>query len=496
MTLSLQMILIVIITIYTFSLVVIFLYSLVQLHLLVRYQRLKTNPSTVEPSADFEPYVTVQLPIYNEFYVVERLIDATAQLNYPAKKLEIQVLDDSTDETVDLVAKKIREYQEQGVQISHIRRKLRTGFKAGALKYGLEKAKGDFVAVFDADFVPNPDFIRKSIPYFKDPEIGLVQTRWGHLNRNYSILTKTLAFALDAHFTIEQSGRNSGNSFINFNGTCGIWRKSCIFDAGNWQGDTLTEDLDLSYRAQLKGWKFKYLEDYFSPGELPPVMSAIKSQQYRWTKGGAENAKKHLWPILKANHSLVTKWHAAFHLMNSAVFIFIFLSAITSIPLMILLHQSDFSDIFFLYASAFLVSFFIYAAYYYASFKSAVSPKKKSFMAFLKIYPVFLSVSMGLSLHNTVAVLEGYLGRKTSFIRTPKFNILRKMDSWKENIYVSKTIHPLTLIEGLLSVYFASGLYLAIIYNNFSLSVFHLMLTFGFATVFYYSVFQNFAKTS
>ena len=223
---------------------------------------------------------------------MDRLLDNIALMDYPKDKLEIQVLDDSTDETVATTKIHVDKLKAQGLDITQITRTNRQGFKAGALKEGLEIAKGEYIAIFDADFLPEPNWLKKTIPYFKDSEIGVVQTRWGHINRDYSTLTKIQAFALDAHFTLEQVGRSSKGHFINFNGTAGVWRKDCILDAGNWEGDTLTEDLDLSYRAQLKNWKFKYLEDVETPAELPVVISAARSQQFRWNKGGAENFQK------------------------------------------------------------------------------------------------------------------------------------------------------------------------------------------------------------
>ena len=256
------------------------------------------------------PKVTVQLPVYNELYVIERLINTVCEFDYPKDLFEIQVLDDSTDETVNIIAAKIKEKLLEGFDIHHVRRPKRVGYKAGALKYGNEIAKGDFIAIFDADFIPSMDFLKKTIPYFHDENIGVVQTRWGHINKDYSLLTRLQAFGLDAHFTIEQSGRSSGDHFINFNGTAGVWRLDCINDAGGWQADTLTEDIDLSYRAQEKGWKFKYLEDFESPAELPVAMSALKSQQYRWTKGAAECSVKNLKLIFNSkNVSSRSKFH-------------------------------------------------------------------------------------------------------------------------------------------------------------------------------------------
>ncbi len=250
-----------VVCIYAGALFFIFLFSLGQLHLTWHYWRSKKSKTPV-PVLNIFPQVTIQLPVFNEKYVVERLIDSISKLDYPKDKMEIQVLDDSTDETIDLIVKKVEEFSALGFDIKQIRRKDREGFKAGALKYGMGLAKGEFLAVFDADFLPKKDFLKKTIAYFEDANIGVVQSRWGHVNQDYSILTRLQAFGLDAHFTIEQTGRSHAGSFINFNGTAGVWRKSCIADAGGWSADTLTEDLDLSYRAQLKGWKFKFLTNY------------------------------------------------------------------------------------------------------------------------------------------------------------------------------------------------------------------------------------------
>ena len=336
----------IIMVVYTGSLLLILMYALAQLNLLINYLSAKKKTAHC-PVFDFEnpeeiPVVTIQLPVYNEMYVMRRLLDNIAKIEYPREKLEIQVLDDSTDESLKKTALKIKELQATGLDIKHITRSNRYGFKAGALKQGLEIAKGEYIAIFDADFLPQHNWLYKTIPYFKDLEIGVVQTRWGHINKNYSLLTKVQAFALDAHFTLEQVGRNSKGHFINFNGTAGVWRRACILDAGNWEGDTLTEDLDLSYRAQLKSWKFKYLEDVETPAELPVVISAARSQQFRWNKGGAENFQKMARRVLKSNHvSSKTKIHSLLHLLNSTMFLNIFLVAILSIPILYIKNEYE-----------------------------------------------------------------------------------------------------------------------------------------------------------
>lgn len=432
-----------------------------------------------------KPKVTVQLPIFNEKYVVQRLIDAVCKFNYPTDKLEVQVLDDSTDETVELIAEKVKEWKGAGINIKHIRRPNREGYKAGALQYGLKVAEGEFIAIFDADFLPEPSFLNITLPAFK-PETGLVQTRWGHLNKDYSLLTRLQAFGLDAHFSIEQTGRSHAGSFINFNGTGGVWRKECINDAGGWSADTLTEDLDLSYRAQMKGWKFAFLEDCVAPAELPVIMQSIKSQQYRWNKGAAETARKNLGQVLRSDIKLTGKIHAVFHLFNSSVFICLLLAAILSIPMLFIEFNTPAIGILFNLGALFFIGFLSIAFFYWIAVRQAES--KRPGLYYFKIFPAFLIVSMGMSLHNGIAVLEGLFGRKTPFIRTPKFNITTSKDTWKNNSYVTPKINFITILEGFFSLYFMFGIAAGIYLNNWGLLIFHVMLAIGFASVFYHSV--------
>lgn len=474
--------------VYILALLYILLYSLSQAYLTFSYVKHSKKNTLIKAEENSEldlPLVTVQLPVYNELYVVERLIDAVAKLNYPADKLEIQVLDDSDDETVEITQKKVSEWKQKGIDIQQVRRGERTGFKAGALREGMKTAKGDFLAIFDADFIPDKYFLKQAIAAFTTPEIGMVQTRWGHLNKNASILTKAQAFTIDAHFRIEQTGRNSTGCFINFNGTAGVWRKECIADAGNWQDDTLTEDLDLSYRAQLKGWRFVYLEHVISPAELPPVMSAIKSQQYRWNKGGAETAKKLWWQLIKAPLPLRVKWQGTFHLFNSAVFVAVFLSAIFSIPTLYLKQMFPAYRNHYDWLILFLISFAIVAWIYYIISKQYYNNRKLLWKNYIREFPLFLSVSMGLSLHNAIAVIEGYIGRKTPFIRTPKFNT-----EISDNRYVRARVSPLSVIELLLTGYFIYGIYYGIATLDFTMLPFHTMLAIGFGIVSYHSIFN------
>jgi len=491
---------IIIIIIYSFALLLIFFYALVQLNLLFNYIKYrKKNKNQPKPNLSvFEelPVVTIQLPVYNEMYVMERLLNNIAQIDYPKDKLEIQVLDDSTDESLERTKKHIEALQQTGLDIKHITRTVRTNFKAGALKEGLETAKGEFIAVFDADFLPQKDWLKLTLPYFIDEQIGVVQTRWGHLNRDYSLLTKVQAFALDLHFTLEQVGRNSQQHFINFNGTAGIWRKTCIIDAGNWQGDTLTEDLDLSYRAQLNNWKFKYLENVITPAELPVIISAARSQQFRWNKGGAENYQKMIKKVFSAsNISLKTKWHATFHLLNSTMFFTILVVALLSVPVLyIKAWYPELKYVFYIMAF-FLMSTLIFFCCYWEMFKQIYGGGWRKFFVFIGLFFTFFSIAMGFSWNNTVAILEGHLGKKSAFIRTPKFNINAVSDKWLGNKYITNKISFNTIIEGLLMLYFAFGLYSAFVVKpegqDFGMFPFHLMLFAGFGYIFFSSIFSR-----
>jgi len=487
----------IIIVIYSTALAFIFLYALAQLNLLFNYVRARKKKENC-PKFDFSnvnevPYVTIQLPVYNELYVMERLLNNISQIDYPKDKLEIQVLDDSSDESFELNAAQIKKLQESGLDIQHVTRENRIGFKAGALKEGLKTAKGEFIAIFDADFLPGKNWLQDTIPYFKNRKIGVVQTRWGHINRDYSILTRVQAFALDAHFTLEQVGRNSKGHFINFNGTAGVWRRECIINSGNWEGDTLTEDLDLSYRAQLNNWKFKYLEEVETPAELPVVMSAARTQQFRWNKGGAENFQKMSWKVLKnKNTSYKTKIHGIVHLLNSTMFLNILIVAVLSIPMLYIKNEYAHLRIYFIVMSFFIISTLIFFICYWFTYRNIYGGGISRFFEYIGMFFVFFSVAMGFSLHNSIAVLEGHFGKKSEFIRTPKFNINTLNDGWKGNKYLNKKISPHVILEGILMLYFAFGMYSAFVVGDhggdFGLFPFHLMLFIGFGYVFFKSL--------
>jgi cellulose synthase/poly-beta-1,6-N-acetylglucosamine synthase-like glycosyltransferase len=513
--------------IYTVALFYITVYCLMQFNLLYHYKKLKRDDQTANkaqqpqwamPQAskngkspvmaasanhgdtllmeeDDElsayPFVTVQLPIYNEMYVVERLIDSIAAFDYPKERFEIHILDDSTDETVEITRQKVEAYKAKGYQIEQIRRKERKGFKAGALRYGMKVAKGEFIAIFDADFLPRPDFLKETIPYFQDEQVGVVQTRWEHINQDYSLITKLQALQLNVHFTVEQVGRMSGEHMLQFNGTAGVWRRQTIDEAGGWEADTLTEDLDLSIRAQLKGWKIHYREEIGSPAELPAEMNSFKSQQFRWMKGGAETAKKMLPTVWRSDLSFSKKVYTTVHLLASTIFVFVFITGVFSVPLLFLLGdliELGFSKNFFAYFLVGLLS--IIAVYYVANVQAPVHKDSfgKALFKFLVLFPLFLALSMGLSLHNSVAVLQGYRGKKSPFVRTPKFNIQNLKDSFNKRKYLSHKLSWTTMLEGFMALYFAGAVIGGVYIQNTTFIIFHLMLALGYGAIFYYTL--------
>lgn len=475
-------------SVYILCLLCILVYSLVQSHLTFLYLKSKRQKIAVPALPKELPHVTIQLPIYNELYVVERLLRKVAEMDYPTDLLEIQVLDDSTDETVELTANLVEEIAKLGIDIKHIRREKREGFKAGALEHGMKKAKGEFIAIFDADFLPEKDFLLKTLPYFENTEIGLVQTKWEHLNKNYNVLTRLLGMALDAHFTIEQKGRNSNGDFMNFNGTAGVWRRTCIETSGGWSADTLTEDLDLSYRAQLKGWKMKYVEEFTSPAEIPAFIQAVRSQQYRWNKGGAEVARKNLRTIIKSNLPFHVKLHALFHLLNTGIFICVFLAAMVSVPLLYFISEGDIMQQALTVSGVFFLGFVLLSGFYWVTLRQRNTNAFTTTLNFIVYFPIFLSLSMGLSLFNTIAVMEGYLGIRSPFIRTPKFNIIGKEEGTKDNQYMRSRIPVIAIFEGLLAVYFGLAIWFACAHGLYPFVPYHALLALGFAGIFFYSV--------
>ena len=464
---------------YFFSLCVLFGFGIHGLVLLYYYYKTQNVTYSDEELPAVLPTVTIQLPMYNELYVIERLIRSVCNMKYPKEKLEIQVLDDSTDESGLLAQKLVKEYQEKGFDIQYIHREDRKGFKAGALKYGLEFCKGEFVAIFDADFIPNENFLIKTIPHFKNDNIGMVQTRWEHINEDYSFLTKTQALALDGHFVLEQQVRNKAGFFINFNGTAGIWRKKTIIDAGNWQADTLTEDLDLSYRAQLKGWKFIYLNDVTSPAELPADINALKTQQFRWTKGAVETAKKILPMVFKSKLPLKLKLESFIHLTSNIVFPFIIIVALLNVPLVVIKNNVAGFDEYYTLMSVFvLASVSTFLFYMFAQKAINLDWRKR-----LLLFPIFLAGSMGLAVNNTKAVFEALINKKTGFSRTPKYKIVNLKDDWKENKYVQRKLSGTCIFELFLAFYYVVGIGISLYYTEIAAIPFQLMFLLGFGSV-------------
>lgn len=488
-----------ILLVYLISLVFVTIFCLMQLHLLYRYYSKKLSRSSKkyhqEPIANTElPFVTIQLPIFNEKYVVERLIDNIMLIDYPKDRYEVQVLDDSTDDTIHITKSKVAHYQSLGFNIACLARTDRGGFKAGALKAATTFAKGDFIAIFDADFLPMPDFLKTTMSSFLDPQVGVVQTRWEHLNQHYSLLTEMQAFQLNVHFTIEQKGRYEAGYLLQFNGTAGVWRKTCIDDAGGWEADTLTEDLDLSYRAQLKGWKIKYLEDVTAPAELPAEINGLKSQQFRWMKGGAETAKKMLPKVWSSDIAWTKKVQATVHLLSSSVFIFVFLLGVFSVPLLFFINPLGIKPESF---TVFLISLLSIIMVYFGANVGKAWPREnvvKMVLKFLLLFPVFLALSMGLAFHNSLAVLQGWLGKQSAFVRTPKYGTKSKSTSISKKSYFSQKMDWVAVGEGVLSLYFLGAIYLAKAYDMPEFLAMHVLLAVGYLILFGYAIRSKFAQ--
>ena len=431
------------------------------------------------PKAQYEelPTVTIQLPMYNEMYVAERLIDATCGVRYPQDKLEIQVLDDSTDETVTVAARRVEYWRERGIDITYIHRTNREGFKAGALEEGLHVAKGEFVAVFDADFVPQPDFLERTVHYFTDDKVGMVQVRWDHLNRDFSLLTRAQAVLLDGHFIIEHTARNRSGRFFNFNGTAGIWRASTIVDAGGWQHDTLTEDLDLSYRAQIKGWQFVFLPEVLAPAEVPVEMNSFKSQQHRWAKGSIQVARKLLPRIFASDLPLRVKGESFFHLTNNLAYLLMVVLCFIMPASIAIRYQLHVPALMLIDLPAFLLASVSICYFYYVCQREAGVSRWES----IKYLPVVLSIGIGLCINNCKAVLEALVGYETGFTRTPKYAVVNREDnSWRGRTKYHRKRDLTPFFELGLGLYFTYAVYSAVSYGAWVAFPFMVLFQFGF----------------
>jgi len=478
-------------------LLILAMYGFHRSSLLWMYYRNRHNRP--KPAGRFSemPAVTVQLPLFNEMYVVERLLDSVAQIRYPRDRFQIQVLDDSTDETQEICKRKIAELGRKfpELDVEYIHRVDRTGFKAGALQNGLRSAKGEFVLIFDADFLPLPDILERAIDHFTDPRVAVVQCRWEHVNRDFSALTEVQALMLDGHFIMEHAGRNWSGRFFNFNGTAGLWRRAAITDAGDWQHDTLTEDMDLSYRAQLRGWKFVYLPEIAAPAELPVEMSAFKSQQFRWAKGSIQVCKKLLPTILRSNVSFAQKSEAFFHLTNNLAYPLLLLLSILLLPNLALRAHHGWREVLMIDLPLFFGTTMSVASFYLASQREIAllrDPTRKPGVpwAALKRLPLVMSMGIGLCVNQTRAVLEALMGRETEFVRTPKHGIRGKLESWSGKKYRSaKSLTP--FIELGLAAYFVVALAVALQHGHYISVPFLLLFMCGFGYVGWGSVWQG-----
>lgn len=486
--------------IYLFALLSLFIYG-INCYILMVFYRLN-YPKTLKKHEEIKenfykkvssknwPLVTIQLPIYNELYVVERLIESVCRIDYPRNLIEIQVLDDSTDDTAEIAKAMVEKMKVRGFDIVYIHRADRTGYKAGALKEGLKSAKGELVGIFDADFVPNSDFLKKSVPYFIDPNVGMVQTRWGHLNSDYSLLTRAQSMGIDGHFGVEQASRAWSGLFMNFNGTAGVWRKKTIEDAGGWQADTLTEDLDLSYRAQMKGWKLIFAPQVECPAEVPVTINAFKSQQHRWAKGSIQTAKKNLGKLFKSNAPIFLKIQAFLHLTHYLVHPMMILVVLTSIPML-------YTHWFFYRLTYPIMIFTLFCLATFGPSSMYIFSQRifyRDWKSRIKYLPFLMFLGTGIAVNNTKAVLEALFGIESGFIRTPKYGIKRKGDRWKGKRY-SIPLNSVSILEFIMGLYSLTGLFMFLFFSKYLISPFLFIYTAGFFYVFFLSVKHGYGKT-
>jgi cellulose synthase/poly-beta-1,6-N-acetylglucosamine synthase-like glycosyltransferase len=440
------------------------------------------------PALDPAPVVTIQLPLYNEMYVADRLIDAVCRIDYPRDRLEIQVLDDSTDETRSIAEMAVRRFAADGIDVKCYHRADRLGFKAGALEAGLKAARGEFIAIFDADFTPSSDFLLRIMPHFCEPRVGMVQARWGHINQNYSLLTKIQSILLDGHFVLEHGARHRAGRFFNFNGTAGVWRRAAIDDAGGWQHDTLTEDLDLSYRAQLRGWRFVFVADVVAPAEVPVEMNAFKLQQHRWAKGSIQTCRKLLPQILRADLPLGVKAEAFFHLTANFNYPLMCVLSVLIFPSMVIRYNMGWYEMLLIDVPLFFAATFSVCNFYMICQREI----HRDWLARIKYLPFLMSIGIGLSINNTRAVIEALLGKQTEFTRTPKYRIEGESDEWVgKNYRQSVAVQP--LIELALGLYFTATVFYALANQIYGTLPFLVLFQVGFLYTGLLSVMQQYA---
>ena len=475
---------------YFFVLVILAVYGWHRYYLVYLYMKNPGRPPVPAGELSPLPRVTVQLPIYNEMYVADRLIDAVCRIDYPRELLEIQVLDDSVDETRAVAEQAVRRQAAMGIDIVYLHRTNRIGFKAGALEAGLAVAKGEFIAIFDADFTPTPDFLRRSLPYFADPGTALVQARWGHINQNYSLLTKIQSILLDGHFVLEHGARSRAGLFFNFNGTAGVWRRTAIRDAGGWQHDTLTEDLDLSYRAQLRGWRFTFLQDLVAPAEVPVEMNAFKSQQHRWAKGSIQTCRKVLPRVLRSNLPLKVKVEAFFHLTANFNYLLMSVLSLLMAPAMVIRYNMGWYEMLLIDIPLFIAATASVGNFYMVSQRELHS----DWTSRLRYLPVLMSIGIGLTVNNTKAVLEAMFNKSSEFTRTPKYRIEGRGDDWLGKKYHQNfVVQP--LIELALGVYFTATVFYALANGIYATLPFLVLFQVGFLYTGLLSLVQQFAES-
>jgi cellulose synthase/poly-beta-1,6-N-acetylglucosamine synthase-like glycosyltransferase len=459
--------------------VVLFILAVYGLHrywLVYDFYKYAKNTPGPPPEIKKWPRVTVQLPIYNERYVIERLVEAISRFDYPRELLDVQVLDDSTDETQEVARACVERFAAQGLPITYTHRKNRFGFKAGALENGLKTAKGELVAIFDADFQPSSDFLRLSVPYFQDPKIGMVQARWTYLNRDYSLLTQVETILLDGHFVVEHGARSRRGTFFNFNGTAGVWRRQTIEDAGGWQHDTLTEDTDLSYRAQLKGWRFLYLSDIECASELPVDMNGFKTQQARWAKGLMQTAKKILPQVMKSDAPLHVKAEAFFHLTANVSYPLMILLSTMLLPAMIVRFYQGWMQMLVIDLPLFLASSCSISSFYLVAQKEL---RPKTWWRTFLYMPFVMATGIGISVRNAQGVIEALIGKKTEFARTPKYKIEGKSGSFLKKSYKNKA-GWIPYAEVFLGFYFILTVLYAILNETYATVPFLLLFVWGY----------------
>ena len=473
---------------YFFVLLILAVYGWHRYYLVYVYMKHKHEQPVPKSTFDELPAVTIQLPLYNEMYVVDRLLDAVCQIDYPREKLEIQVLDDSTDETQQIAELAVRRHALQGIDIKYIHRDDRIGYKAGALDEGLRVASGEFVAIFDADFIPKSDFLMRSVHYFTDPRVALVQARWGHVNEDYSLLTKIQAVLLDAHFVLEHGSRNRGGCFFNFNGTAGIWRRDAIDDGGGWQHDTLTEDLDLSYRTQLRGWQFVFVQDHVAPAELPVEMNAFKSQQHRWAKGSIQTFLKLMPRILRSDQPFKVKAEAFFHLSANFNYPLMCVLSLLMAPSMVIRYNMGWYEMLLIDIPLFFAATASVANFYMVCQRELYP---HTWTERLKYLPLLMSIGIGLAVNNTRAVFEALFQQPSEFVRTPKYCVEGQSDEWSGKKYrQSVSIQP--MIELALGLYFTATLFYALANGIYGTVPFLMLFQVGFLYTGMLSLFQQY----